>query len=214
MLLRADELGFNRRGPLDPAASRALTRAIEQAGIRPPGRGRRVGDYELTKMLTEGDNWQDFATKHAATGVGRRVRIYPYARAASPEARERLARTAQREFRALEGVEHQGIQRVLDYRDAEQGPALLFEHDPAWMRLDYLTGVGDKVRREIRERAKRLAQLRRDLVPGGGTEDEGNRASVDRLTELLIPRRPAGDERQEDRILARYLGIEPEDAPA
>ncbi len=36
----------------------------------------------------------------------------------------------------LEGVEHQGIQRVLDYREAEQGPALIFEHNPDWLRLD------------------------------------------------------------------------------
>lgn len=139
-LLRADELEFNRRGPIDSAAARAIARAIEQAGIRPPGRGRRVGDYELGQLLTEGDNWQDFAARHVATGVARRIRIYPYARAASPEARDRLARTAQREFRILEGVEHQGIQRVLDYREAELGPALIFEHDPSSLRLDrYLT---------------------------------------------------------------------------
>jgi len=139
-LLRADDLGFSRRGPMDPANVRLLVRAIEQAGIRPPGRGRRVDDYELGELLTEGENWQDFAAKHAATGVARRVRIYPYARAASPEARDRLARTAQREFRVLEGVEHQGIQRVLDYREADQGPALIFEYDPAALRLDrYLT---------------------------------------------------------------------------
>ena len=135
-LMRADELGFNRRGPIDSTAVRTITRAIEQAGIRPPGRGRRVGDYELGQLLTEGENWQDFAARHVATGVARRVRIYPYARAASPEARDRLARTAQREFRVLEGVEHQGIQRVLDYREAELGPALIFEHDPASIRLD------------------------------------------------------------------------------
>jgi hypothetical protein len=115
---------------------RTITRAIDQAGIRPPGRGRRVGACELGQLLTEGDNWQDFAAKHTATGVARRVRIYPYARAASPEARDRLARTAQREFRVLEGVEHQGIQRVLDYREAELGPALISEHDPGSRRLD------------------------------------------------------------------------------
>jgi serine/threonine protein kinase len=47
---------------------------------------------------------------------------------------------AQREFRVLEGVEHQGIQRVLDYREADQGPALIFEYDPASLRLDrYIT---------------------------------------------------------------------------
>ena len=40
----------------------------------------------------------------------------------------------------------------------------------------------------------------------------GGRASVDRLAEQLLPRRPAGDERPEDRILAYYLGID-DDAP-
>ncbi|MFK4511795.1 BREX system serine/threonine kinase PglW [Bradyrhizobium daqingense] len=135
-LLRAEELGLSRGNPALPAAIRTWVQAIEQAGIRPPGRGRRVGDYELGQLLGEGDNWQDFAARHTATGVNRRVRIYPYARAATPEARDRLARTAQREFRILEGVEHPGIQRVLDYREAELGPALVFEHDPNAVRLD------------------------------------------------------------------------------
>jgi serine/threonine protein kinase len=80
------------------------------------------------------------------------------------------------------------------------------------LQFRYLTGVGDRIRREIRERAKRLAQLRPDLVPGGSTEDDRGRASVDRLAEQLLPHRPAGDERPEDRILAYYLGID-EDAP-
>jgi serine/threonine protein kinase len=140
MLLRADELGLGRGNPPGPAAYRAWVQAIEQAGIRPPGRGRRVGDYELAQLLGEGDNWQDFAARHAATGVNRRVRIYPYARAATPEARDRLARSAQREFRVLEGVEHAGIQRVLDYREAELGPALIFEYDPNAVRLDRFLG--------------------------------------------------------------------------
>jgi serine/threonine protein kinase len=139
-LIRADELGFARGRPPAPAAARTWVRAIEQAGIRAPGRGRRVGDYELGQVLSEGENWQDFAARHAATGVNRRVRVYPFARAATPEARDRLARTALREFRVLEGVEHVGIQRVLDYREAELGPALVFEHDPNAARLDRYLG--------------------------------------------------------------------------
>lgn len=51
-LLRAEDLGFGRRGPINPAATRAVLRAIEQAGIRAPGRGRRVGDYELGQLVT------------------------------------------------------------------------------------------------------------------------------------------------------------------
>ncbi len=138
-LLRAGEFGLGRR-TFEPAMVRAVVRAIEQAGVRPPGMGRRVGDYELGQLLGEGSNWQDFAARHAATGVGRRVRIYPYARAATPEARDRLARTAKREASILEGVEHAGIQRVLDYREAELGPALVFEHDPKALRLDRFLG--------------------------------------------------------------------------
>jgi hypothetical protein len=88
----------------EPTTFRAWVRAIEQAGIRTPGRGRRVGDYELGAVLGEGDNWQDFAARHTTTAVDRRVRVYPYARAATPEARDRLARTALREFRVLEGL--------------------------------------------------------------------------------------------------------------
>ena len=81
-----------------------------------------------------------FAARHAATGVNRRVRIYPYARATTPDARDRLARTAQRESLVLEGLEHTGIQRVLDYREAELDPALVFKHDPNAVRLDRYLG--------------------------------------------------------------------------
>ncbi len=139
-LLHAEDLGLGRRGTVDANAARGILQAIKQAGIRPPGRGRRVGDYELGQLLTEGENWQDFIAKHAATGAARRVRIYPLARAATPDDRNRLARTARREFGVLEGVEHPGIQKALDLREAELGPALVFEYDPSALRLDrYLT---------------------------------------------------------------------------
>ena len=81
------------------------------------------------------------------------------------------------------------------------------------IRFRYLRSVSDKVRREIRERAKRLAEIRPELKPGGGAEDAQAWASVDRLAELLIPRRPAGDETAEDRLLELYLGLEPADGP-
>jgi serine/threonine protein kinase len=128
------ELG--RPGSVDANIARAATRAIEQAGIRPAGRDRRVGDYLLGSSLGEGDGWQDFVAKHASLGVARRVRVYPYARAASPDQRERLGRMAMREFRVLEGIDHPGILRVLDFRETELGPALVFEHDPTSIRLD------------------------------------------------------------------------------
>jgi Protein kinase domain/Bacterial RNA polymerase, alpha chain C terminal domain len=76
------------------------------------------------------------------------------------------------------------------------------------IRFRYLRNVGDKIRREIRLRAKHLAEHRPDLQADGLDTLVPGRASLDRLGELLLPRRPAGDETSEDRALANYLGIE------
>jgi len=79
------------------------------------------------------------------------------------------------------------------------------------VRFRYLKGVGDKVRKEIRLQAKRLAQLRLDLVPGGltATDTDLGGTSIDDLAAHLLPRRPLGDDRPEERALAIWLGLEP-----
>ena len=84
------------------------------------------------------------------------------------------------------------------------------------VRFRYLKSVGDKVRKEIRLKAKRLAQLRPDWVaanPGALEADSATPASrsVDELAAQLLPRRPADDERPEETALAVYLGIESSD---
>jgi serine/threonine protein kinase len=123
---------------VDASTARAVQRAIQQAGIRPALAARRVGDYELGEIVGEGEGFQDFEALHVSHRVKRRVRIYAWAQAASREARTRLGRAATREFQLLEGIEHPGILRVLDYRDTDRGPALIFEHDPDAVRLDHL----------------------------------------------------------------------------
>jgi serine/threonine protein kinase len=280
------ELG--RRGSVDSNVARATHRAVEQAGIRPRLRSRRVGDYELGEQLGEGEGWQDFLAKHVSLGVARRVRIYPFTRAASPEERKRLGRMAAREFRVLEGIDHPGILRVLHFEESELGPALVFEHDPAAMRLDQLlaqhlqdrtlearldllrqlaVGLGyahgkrlyhqgltpqnilvrdpasDRPRVQIMNwqvaiRGEGNTSISAMTMGTGNLDDHfadlakvylapeslgahtesGPRADVfslgaiayhlDRVGELLLPRRPAGDETSEDRALANYLGIE------
>jgi hypothetical protein len=87
------------------------------------------------------------------------------------------------------------------------------------VRFRYLKGVGDKVRKEIRLTAKRLAQLRPDLVPGGLTVLDTDLAgagvpSIDDLAAHLLPRRPLGDDRPEERALALWLGLDPGPDPA
>ncbi|MGH8607052.1 MAG: protein kinase domain-containing protein, partial [Gammaproteobacteria bacterium] len=79
------------------------------------------------------------------------------------------------------------------------------------IRFRYLTSVGDRVRKEIRLTAKRLAQLRPDLarrtLHDADTEPRGG-TNIDELAAQLLPKRPAGDDRPEERALAIYLGLE------
>lgn len=89
------------------------------------------------------------------------------------------------------------------------------------IRFRYLRGVGDKLRREIRLKAKELARLRPDLTQGRGSlhegedaeADDGHPLSVNELANHLLPKRPAGDDRPEEAALAWYLGLEDEVAP-
>jgi serine/threonine protein kinase len=126
------------RSPIDAAAGRALARAIDECGIRPSRKSRRVGDYVCGGLLAEGPGYQDFAAEHASLkGVHRRIRCYLSAAAASEDERERLRRAAQREFRSLHLLDHPGILKAHEYRDDETGPVIVFDHDPRYIRLDH-----------------------------------------------------------------------------
>jgi serine/threonine protein kinase len=81
------------------------------------------------------------------------------------------------------------------------------------IRFRYLRGVGDKIRKEIRQTAKELARLRPDLTQGRSTvhdadEEVGGAVSINELATQLLPRRPAGDDRPEEAALAHYLGLD------
>jgi serine/threonine protein kinase len=146
--------------PVDSVQARAIGRAVIEAGIRPSNKHRQVGDYKLTKLVAEGDGFQDWEASHVSVDtIQRRVRIYAVASASSPEARAARLRQARREFEVLEGVDHPGILRVNDLKEAELGPALIFDHNPKAVRLDHL----------LRERGKSLTitqrlQMVRDIA--------------------------------------------------
>jgi serine/threonine protein kinase len=114
----------------------ASAQALEQAGVRPSQRTRKVGDLELKELLDEGPGYQDFAAVHPRSAhAHRRVRIYGTPDA-DPLQREQITRAAQREFELLAPVHHPGIVRALDLLEHELGPALVFERDPTEIRLD------------------------------------------------------------------------------
>ena len=144
------------RRRVDRPMVKAFVRALEQAGVQPSQRARRVGDYQRRELLFEGPGYQDWSGRHVSLpNVERRIRIYTYASAASAEERETIRRAAQREFQILEGITHRGILRASEFRDLEQGAAVIFERDPSAMRLDLF----------MRERGARLSTRERcDLL--------------------------------------------------
>src|SRR3954449_11449465 len=131
-----DEHAALGRRRIDKPMGKRIAQALEQAGVRPSQRTRKVGDLELKELLDEGTGYQDFAAVHPRSEhAHRRVRIYGTPDT-DPLHREQITRAAQREFELLAPVQHPGIVRALDLHEHELGPALVFERDPTEIRLD------------------------------------------------------------------------------
>ena len=123
---------------VDLPMSRLVERAMSEAGVRRSNRSRRVGDYELDRLLTDGPGFQDFVAHHLrAPGVVKRVRIYRLERDGSARDRALFVRASERDYQVLQGVHHEGILQVEGFTEHEQGPALIFEHDATSQRLDH-----------------------------------------------------------------------------
>jgi len=131
-----------RGAAINKPISLRLAEALDQAGLKPSNRGRRVGDWELNELLDEGPGWQDFAATRPRIGATRRVRIYLAGAATTAEEEERLRREADREFRVVHDLRHEGVAQPLDLVQAERGPALLFERQPDEERLDLWAPTG------------------------------------------------------------------------
>ncbi len=140
-LVQMDEFWKHKR--LDKRDSKLVARCLEEAGIKESLRTRRVGLYQLKQLLDETDHFQDWLAEHGETGMQRRIRIYLTQGRPTEEA-EVLQRGARLEFRLLEGIEHPGILHALDLNEHDQGPAIIYEYDPAAQRLDhYIAGLGN-----------------------------------------------------------------------
>jgi serine/threonine protein kinase len=123
---------------IDRRLSQAIARALEQAGIRPSQHSRRIGDYQLEQLLGESDAYQDWQASHVSfSRVKRRIRLYPHALHASEATRTLHRQAAEREFLLLEGLNHAAILKAEAFTEHERGPALIFEHDPTAVRLDF-----------------------------------------------------------------------------
>lgn len=136
------------RGTIDSRLANALSRAMEQAGIRPSQASRKIGDYILDDLLVDGPGYQERLARHSTLeNVFCRIRQYQVAQAADEPTRVRLKRAAEREFHIIRSLDHKGILQVQDYKEHENGPALLFRYlDPTAIRLDhFLAANGSKL---------------------------------------------------------------------
>ncbi|MDE8346400.1 MAG: BREX system serine/threonine kinase PglW [Acidocella sp.] len=140
------------RGTFDRPMGKAVSRALDQIGIRPSQRSRRVGDYELQGIIDEGPGYQDFLGKHVSLKEAfRRIRIYLVQSETNAEQRVIVQRAAEREFRLLQTMEHRGVLRAMEFTHHELGPAIIFQHVPTAVRLDhYLIQQKDRITDDLR----------------------------------------------------------------
>jgi serine/threonine protein kinase len=135
------------RTPIDRPLARIISQAMEQAGIRPSQRHRRVGDYLLERLLEEGPGYQDWEASHVQNiGGKRRIRLYLVGNEVTAEGRKTIERAARRDFQIAEALQHPGVLRAYGFTEHEVGPAIVFEHAPNSLRLDhFLTQRGDRL---------------------------------------------------------------------
>jgi serine/threonine protein kinase len=138
------------RATVDRPLARVVAQALEQAGIR--STRRRVGDQVLERLLDEGPGYQDWEAGHAQNlGGKRRVRLYLVQNEATPADRQMIDRAARRDFQLTEALQHPGVLRAYSFTEHEVGPALVFEHDPDALRLDFfLAQRGDRLGPDVR----------------------------------------------------------------
>lgn len=131
-------LESHAKGTHDRPMAKVVSQAMDQAGIRPSQRTRKVSDYVLEQIIDEGPGYQDWLANHSQVSESkRRVRLYLVRTEATSEDRQRIERAALREFQILETLGHPGILKANNFTEHEVGPALLFEHDPSSIRLDH-----------------------------------------------------------------------------
>lgn len=153
-----------RDSPITAPLAAKIARAVDAAGIRPSRSQRAVGDLILGDLIAETDVFQDWRATHAQfERTVRRVRIYPNARASSETTRGERRSAAHREFRLLQGIEHPGILRALDFNTHERGPALIFEHpEPSEPLAAFL---GKRLERlDLRQRLGLIRQVAETLA--------------------------------------------------
>ncbi len=129
---------------------RAVTLAMEQAGIRPAQGTRRVGDFVLDGLVFDSPTgaYQDWMAHHATVESTKRVaRIYMVAKQTTPAERKIISNAAFREFQLMDRLDHPGILKADPPTECDHGPVIFFRRAPGDMLLEhFLRDQGDALR--------------------------------------------------------------------
>lgn len=126
------------KGEHNRPMAKIVAQALDQAGIRPRQRNRKVGDYILEALVDQGPGYQDWVASHTKLKSTKRlIRLYLVRTESSVEDRRAIERAARREFELLEALQHPGILRAYEFTEHELGPVIFFAYDPAALRLDH-----------------------------------------------------------------------------
>jgi serine/threonine protein kinase len=128
---------------------KAVTQSMEQAGIKPSQKARRVGDFILDDLVFDSPTglYQDWLAHHVShPSTLRCARIYMLSRQLTGEDREIAGKAAAREFQLLERLDHPSILKADPPTECEFGPVLFLRRDPESVRLDhFLQEQGDSL---------------------------------------------------------------------
>ncbi|GAA3749472.1 serine/threonine protein kinase [Spinactinospora alkalitolerans] len=124
----------------DPVFFRNVARLLQAIGAQPNDRDLEFGSYVLDRRAFDsGPTWTDYLGEHTMLKSKQsRTRIYHHGEAGSDAAKESIKRAADREFRSLDGIAHEGIVKAEHYGVIDgRGPAIVFAHRKNWQRLDH-----------------------------------------------------------------------------
>ena len=119
---------------------KAVSKSLEQLGIRPSKTRNTVGDFVLGDLVSEHPEglYQDFqATHQSHEGLTRLARRYLIPSSATADERAIVEEAARREVSIATSLQHEGVLQADPPTQAETGPVLFFRHPAGAQRLDH-----------------------------------------------------------------------------
>ena len=127
------------RHALTPQQTKLVHKLCAKAGFLATPKTRMVGDFAVTESepIAEGVDWQDVVVAHPSLPkIKHRLRLYDVPPKASATDRKRIEQQAQREYQLTFGIRHEGIAAPQQFLTTDNGPALVFDYNPAERPVD------------------------------------------------------------------------------